>query len=53
MRNGAHGATPVPFMIYDSRELKPGSGLAYSEANGEKGPFLASGTGLMPLLFEA
>ena len=52
MRNGAHGATPVPFMIYDSRELKPGSGLAYSEANGEKGPFLASGTGLMPLLFE-
>ena len=51
MRNGAHGATPVPFMIYDSRELQPGSGLAYSEANGEKGPFLDSGTQLMPMLF--
>ena len=52
MRNGAHGATPVPFMIYDSRELKPGSGLAYSEANGEKGVLLDSGTRLMPRLFE-
>ncbi len=51
MRNGAHGATPVPFMIYDSRELRPGSGLPYSEKNGEAGPFLESGTGLMPLLF--
>ena len=53
MRNGAHGAAPVPFMLYDSRELTPGSGLAYSEANGERGPFLSSGTELMPLLFRA
>ena len=52
MRNGAHGATPVPFMIYDSRELTPGSGLGYSEANGGHGPFLGSGVELMPLLFE-
>ena len=52
MRNGAHGATPVPFMIYDSRELTPGSGLSYSEKNGEQGPFLDSGTRLMPMLFE-
>ena len=51
MRNGAHGATPVPFMIYDSREENPGSGLPYSEKNGEAGPFLTSGTELMPLLF--
>ena len=51
MRNGAHGATPVPFMIYDSREPAPGSGLSYSEANGEQGPFLTSGTYLMPMLF--
>ena len=51
MRNGAHGATPVPFMIYDSREENPGSGLPYSEKNGEAGPFLTSGTQLMPLLF--
>ena len=52
MHNGAHGATPVPYMIYDSRELTPGSGLGYSEANGEKGPFLSSGTELMPRLFQ-
>lgn len=51
MRNGAHGATPVPFMIYDSRELTAGSGLSYSEKNGEHGPFLNSGTELMPMLF--
>lgn len=51
MKNGAHGATPVPFMVYDSREQVPGSGLGYSEANGEYGPFLNSGTELMPLLF--
>ena len=52
MHNGAHGATPVPYMIYDSRELTPGSGLGYSEANGEAGPFLSSGTELMPRLFQ-
>ncbi len=52
MSSGAHGATPVPYMIYDSRELTPGCGLAYSEANGERGPFLRSGTELMPKLFE-
>lgn len=51
MRNGAHGETPVPFMIYDSRENTPGSGLPYSEKNGGQGPFLRSGTELMPLLF--
>ena len=52
MHNGAHGATPVPYMIYDSRESVPGSGLGYSEANGEAGPFLSSGTELMPRLFQ-
>ena len=51
MRNGAHGATPVPFMIYDSRERESGSGLGYTEKNGEHGPFLNSGTELMPMLF--
>ena len=51
MRNGAHGETPVPFMIYDSRENTPVSGLPYSEKNGGQGPFLRSGTELMPLLF--
>ena len=38
-------------MIYDSREPAPGSGLSYSESNGEQGPFLTSGTYLMPMLF--
>jgi 2,3-bisphosphoglycerate-independent phosphoglycerate mutase len=51
MANGAHGGDPVPFMIYDSRTEK-GSGLAYTEKNGEKGPFLAEGIRLMPALFE-
>ena len=27
MANGAHGGTPVPYMIYDSREMGPASGL--------------------------
>ncbi len=52
MKNGAHGSTPVPYVIYDSRELSPGSGLAYSEKNGEAGPFLSDGIKLMPALFE-
>ena len=51
MKNGAHGATPVPYMLYDSRERAPGSGLGYTEKNGEAGPFLTSGTELMPRLF--
>lgn len=51
MANGAHGGDPVPFMIYDSRGEK-GSGLAYTEKNGEKGPFLDEGIKLMPALFE-
>lgn len=52
MKNGAHGSTPVPFMIYDSRELKPGCGRGYTEKNGEYGAFLNSGVELMPRLFE-
>ena len=51
MKNGAHGETPVPYMIYDSRENGPTSGLGYTEKNGEAGPFLESGTELMPRLF--
>ena len=52
MANGAHGATPVPYMIYDSRENGPASGLGYTEKNGESGPFLDSGVELMPRLFQ-
>lgn len=52
MKNGAHGSTPVPYAIYDSRELNVASGLPYSEKNGEAGPFLDDGIKLMPALFE-
>lgn len=52
MANGAHDGDPVPFLIYDSRERTPGSGLAYTEKNGLRGPFVDAGIRLMPLLFE-
>lgn len=42
MANGAHGADPVPFVLYDSR-VSEGSGLPYSEANGAKGPYVDDG----------
>lgn len=51
MANGAHGADPVPFVLYDSR-VTEGSGLPYSEANGAKGPYVDDGAQLMDLLFE-
>jgi 2,3-bisphosphoglycerate-independent phosphoglycerate mutase len=46
-----HDGTPVPFLIYDSR-VAEGSGLSYTEKNGETGPCLSAGTALMPALFE-
>ena len=51
MANGAHGADPVPFVLYDSR-VSEGSGLPYSEANGRKGPYVDDGAERMELLFE-
>lgn len=51
MKNGAHGADPVPFVIYDSR-VSEGSGLPYTEENGRKGPFVEDGAELMGMLFE-
>ena len=47
-----HDADPVPFIIYDSRENSPGSGLAYTETNGLKGPMIPEGTALLGMLFE-
>ena len=41
----------MPFIIYDSREKAPGSGLAYTEANGLKGPMIPEGTALLGMLF--
>lgn len=46
-----HDGDPVPFLIYDSTK-ESGSGLAYTEANGLKGPLVEAGTALMGMLFE-
>ena len=51
MANGQHDGTPVPFIIYDSR-VTAGSGLSYTEKNGEKGPYVDDGVRLMGLLFQ-
>ena len=48
--DGSHNGEPVPFLLYDSREDKGGSG-GYSEREAEHGPFLEAGTELLPLLF--
>lgn len=48
-----HDGTPVPYILYDSREDSQ-SGLSYSEEHGEKGPYHESGAAaLMPLLFRS
>jgi len=46
-----HDGDAVPYILYDSRK-KEGSGLAYSEANGLKGPIVKAGVELMGKLFE-
>ncbi len=51
MATRGHDGDPVPFMLYDSR-VDTGLGLGYTEANGEKGPYVEAGTHLMDLLFE-
>ena len=50
MRTRGHGGDPVPYLIYDST-AKSGSGLAYTEKNGETGPYQPDGTKLMEELF--
>lgn len=51
MTTRTHDGDPVPFMIYDSRK-DLGTGLPYTEANGEKGPYVEPATRLMAILFE-
>ena len=46
-----HDGDPVPYLIYDSRR-DSGGGMNYTEADGEKGPFMENGLDLMPALFE-
>lgn len=50
MSTRTHDGDPVPFLLYDSTDLKSG-GLPYTEANGEQGPFIPQGTELMKMLF--
>jgi 2,3-bisphosphoglycerate-independent phosphoglycerate mutase len=45
-----HDATPVPFLIYDSR-VDHKTTNTYREADGEKGPYVDDGVKLMSLLF--
>lgn len=47
---GLHDGDPVPYILYDSRKSN-GSGLAYTEKNGEAGPFVEAGVQLMEMLF--
>ena len=51
MSTRTHDGDPVPFLIYDS--TKPHRGLAYTEKNGEQGPYVDAGTKLMGMLFES
>ncbi|MDR2421524.1 MAG: 2,3-bisphosphoglycerate-independent phosphoglycerate mutase [Oscillospiraceae bacterium] len=45
-----HDGAPVPFLIYDSRMSRE-TGCAYSERDGEAGPYVSDGVRLMSLLF--
>lgn len=51
MSDQTHNGEPVPYILYDSREQAPGSGLPYDENSAEGGVFLDDGAGLMSLLF--
>lgn len=46
-----HGAAPVPFLLYDSRQ-STGRGGVYDEPAGEKGPFVEDGSTLLSRLFD-
>lgn len=51
MSTRTHDGDPVPYLIYDSTKPQP-TGLGYTEANGQQGPYVEKGTDLMGLLFE-
>ena len=52
LSTGGHDGTPVPYIIYDSR-LDRKSGFAFCESDAAYGRYIAEGTELMGLLFEA
>ncbi len=51
MSTRTHDGDPVPFLLYDSEKELP-TDRPYTEAGGEKGPFVKDGTELMSMLFE-
>lgn len=51
MSTKTHDGDPVPYLIYDSTAPVE-SGCRYTEADGEKGLFVARGTELMSMLFQ-
>ena len=48
---GGHDASPVPFLLYDSR-MDSGRGGVYDEPSGEAGPFMENGWQLLDVLLE-
>ncbi len=50
MSTRTHDGDPVPYLIYDSEHPKH-TGRPYTEAEGERGPYVEEGTELMGLLF--
>lgn len=51
MSTRTHDGDPVPFLLYDS-EKPVSTGLPYTEAGGEKGPYVEAGTQLLDMLFQ-
>lgn len=50
MSTRTHDGDPVPYLLYQSG-MDTDSGAAYTERDGEKGPYIEPGTRLMELLF--
>ena len=51
MSTKTHDGDPVPYLIYDSTNPQ-NCGCRYTEADGEKGPYVPRGTMLMDMLFK-
>lgn len=52
MSTKTHDGDPVPYLLYDSTKPE-NSGCRYTEADGEKGTYVESGTALMDMLFQS
>lgn len=52
LATGAHDPTPVPFLLFDSRENLNPNGIVFNEIQGKEGEFVENSTSLMDLLFK-